>query len=81
MENESGKNVDLYIPRKCSWTNRVIQAKDHRSVQLNVAHIDPSTGLYTGDSKTYAISGYPRQKAESDMAMTELVKKHDAGEL
>ena len=38
--------MDLYIPRKCSATNRLIQAKDHGSVQINIAHVD-SQGTYT----------------------------------
>ena len=35
MINAEGENVDLYIPRKCSWTNRLIEAKDHAAVQIN----------------------------------------------
>uniref|UniRef100_A0A804MJB5 40S ribosomal protein S21 n=1 Tax=Zea mays TaxID=4577 RepID=A0A804MJB5_MAIZE len=27
MQNEEGKTVDLYVPRKCSATNRIITAK------------------------------------------------------
>ena len=45
MQNENGENVDLYVPRKCSWTNRLVEAKDHSSVQINVANVDPVTGL------------------------------------
>ena len=45
-QNASGATVDLYIPRKCSATNRLIQAKDHGSVQINIAHVD-SQGTYT----------------------------------
>ena len=32
MQNDKGEFVDLYIPRKCSATNRLIHAKDHSSV-------------------------------------------------
>ena len=34
MQNENKEIVDLYIPRKCSWTNRLIEAKDKASVQV-----------------------------------------------
>ncbi|KAI3941348.1 hypothetical protein MKW92_005295 [Papaver armeniacum] len=38
--NEEGQNMDLYIPRKCSATNRIITAKHHvNSVQFNIGHI------------------------------------------
>ena len=36
MFNEKNEFVDLYIPRKCSVTNKVIHAKDKASVQLNI---------------------------------------------
>merc|ERR1711862_934514 len=77
MQNETGETVDLYIPRKCSYTMRLITAKDHGSVQINVANIDPITGTSKGDSKTYALCGYIRAKAEGDMALSYLVEQHD----
>ncbi len=77
MQNESGDNVDLYIPRKCSWTHRLVESKDHASVQVNVANVDPVTGIATGESKSYCLAGYIRFKSEGDMALTELVRKAD----
>ena len=76
-QNDQGQPVDLYIPRKCSWTNRLIEAFDKASVQINVGSIDANTGLYTNTYKTYALSGYVRNKGESDMALTDLVRKSD----
>ena len=36
--------MDIYIPRKCSATNRLITAKDHASVQIEIAEVSlPST--------------------------------------
>lgn len=34
MRNEEGETVDLYIPRKCSWTNRLVTSKDHAAIQV-----------------------------------------------
>jgi small subunit ribosomal protein S21e len=78
MQNENGEIVDLYVPRKCSWTNRLLTAKDHGAVQINVANIDPVTGVYTGESTAFALSGTVRFRAEGDLALSELVKKSDA---
>jgi small subunit ribosomal protein S21e len=78
MQNEEGDNVDLYVPRKCSYTNRLVRAKDHASVQINVANVDPVTGVMTGESTPYCLAGYIRFKSESDMALTSLVEKRDA---
>mmetsp|Transcript_15213 Transcript_15213/g.25302 ORF Transcript_15213/g.25302 Transcript_15213/m.25302 type:complete len:92 (+) Transcript_15213:98-373(+) len=77
MQNENGENVDLYIPRKCSYTNRLVGAKDHSSVQINVANVDPVTGVSTGEYTPYCLAGYIRFKCEGDMALTTLVKEQD----
>ena len=78
MQNENGEKVDLYVPRKCSWTKRLLTAKDHGAVQINVANVDPVTGTATGDASTFAISGFVRFNADGDMALDELVKANDA---
>ncbi|CAM9542117.1 unnamed protein product [Discosporangium mesarthrocarpum] len=81
MQNEAGSNVDLYIPRKCSWTNRLLQAKDHAAAQINVGKLDPDTGVFTGESDVYALAGYLRRKGEADEALTCLVAKKDEAAL
>eukprot|EP00353_Schmidingerella_taraikaensis_P005568 CAMPEP_0185578406 /NCGR_PEP_ID=MMETSP0434-20130131/12863_1 /TAXON_ID=626734 ORGANISM="Favella taraikaensis, Strain Fe Narragansett Bay" /NCGR_SAMPLE_ID=MMETSP0434 /ASSEMBLY_ACC=CAM_ASM_000379 /LENGTH=80 /DNA_ID=CAMNT_0028196203 /DNA_START=34 /DNA_END=276 /DNA_ORIENTATION=+ len=78
MEDAAGRNVDLYIPRKCSWTKRLIHAKDHASVQINVGEVDDS-GIYTGRFSTFALCGYIRHKGEADEALLTLVEESDAG--
>lgn len=60
MQNVEGESVDLYIPRKCSWTNRLITAKDHASIQVNIGHLDEHTGCYNGQFTTFALSGFVR---------------------
>ncbi|KAL9676646.1 hypothetical protein QQ045_004862 [Rhodiola kirilowii] len=59
MQNEEGQNVDLYIPRKCSATNRLITSKDHASVQINIGHLD-ANGVYNNQFSTFALCGYVR---------------------
>lgn len=81
MQNENGENVDLYVPRKCSYTSRLITSKDHGSVQINVANVDPVTGVYTGETTAFALAGYIRNKSEGDMALTFLAEKSDLKKL
>ncbi|KAI8853258.1 ribosomal protein S21e [Chytridium lagenaria] len=59
MENDKGQIVDLYIPRKCSATGRLITAKDHAAVQINVGE-----GL--------RLSGFVRSLGESDDSLNRL---------
>merc|ERR1711915_783025 len=75
MQNDQGEYVDLYIPRKCSASNRIIYAKDHASIQLNFAEVDETTGRMTGQYKTYAICGEIRRMGESDDSLTRLAKR------
>ncbi|KIY96895.1 40S ribosomal protein S21 [Monoraphidium neglectum] len=74
MKNDEGEVVDLYIPRKCAWTNKLITAKDHASVQINIGHLD-GEGVYSGTFTTYAFSGAVRQRGEGDSALDLLWKK------
>uniref|UniRef100_U3I3N2 Small ribosomal subunit protein eS21 n=1 Tax=Anas platyrhynchos platyrhynchos TaxID=8840 RepID=U3I3N2_ANAPP len=39
MQNDAGEFVDLYVPRKCSASNRIIGAKDHASIQINISEV------------------------------------------
>ncbi len=66
-----GQVVDLYVPRKCAATNRLITAKDHASVQINVAEVDDE-GKATGTYVTYAFHGGLRETGDSDDALNRL---------
>lgn len=57
-----------------SATNRIIVAKDRASVQINFAAVDED-GVYTGAYSTYVLSGYVRQKGESDGWLTMLAAR------
>mmetsp|Transcript_50441 Transcript_50441/g.113356 ORF Transcript_50441/g.113356 Transcript_50441/m.113356 type:complete len:92 (-) Transcript_50441:296-571(-) len=71
MHNSEGVNVDLYIPRKCSATNRLIQAKDKASVQLNIGHVN-ADGIFTGEFTSMALCGFVRGMGESDANLDRL---------
>ncbi|KAF9605724.1 hypothetical protein IFM89_018120 [Coptis chinensis] len=74
MQNEEGQQTDLYIPRKCSATNRLITSKDHASVQINVGHLNEH-GMYTGKFSTFALCGYIRAQGDADSALDRLWQK------
>ncbi|KJE88977.1 40S ribosomal protein S21 [Capsaspora owczarzaki ATCC 30864] len=69
---------NLYTPRMCSATGRIIQAKDHASVQISVGDVDPQTGRFTGSSKHYALSGFVRAQGEADDSINRLAQKDGA---
>lgn len=40
MQNDLKQYVDLYIPRRCYATNRLLDARDHASVQITVSDVN-----------------------------------------
>jgi hypothetical protein len=37
--NFEGKLTDIYLPRKCDFTDRIITSKDHSSVQFSICDV------------------------------------------
>ena len=71
MLNDEKKSIDLYIPRKCVYTNRILDSKDRSSVQLSLAQVFyeyqvDEDGKYTGKKDTYCLSGFVRAKGHAD---------------
>ncbi|KAI8053479.1 ribosomal protein S21e [Syncephalis plumigaleata] len=71
MNNDQGVCVDLYVPRKCSATQRLITAKDHASVQINIGEVD-SKGVLNGKFQTFALCGFIRSQGEADDSLNRL---------
>ena len=47
----------------------MIAANDYASVQLNIAKVDQSTGMYTKECHIFALAGYIRTKVRSERGM------------
>lgn len=58
-----------------SASNRLIHAKDHASVQLVIADVDPATGRAGDAAKMYVVCGAIRRMGESDDCIVRLTKK------
>lgn len=53
-------------------TNRLITAKDHASVQINIGHVDENGHIIPGQQTTYALCGFVRTRSESDDSLNRL---------
>ncbi len=60
MENEKKQLVDLYIPRKCMATNKIIGCDDHGSIQMSIPKARPIPGLIHARSMLRARSARRR---------------------
>ena len=67
--------IELYIPRKCAASNKIIAAKDHAAVQLDIAEVNELTGRITGKNRTYAICGSIRMMGEADDSIVRLATR------
>ena len=72
---QQGDLVDLYVPRKCAATGRIIEAKDHASVQIAVADVDANGRMIPGQSTIFPLSGFVRQLGEGDDSLNRLAQK------
>ncbi|KAG5458113.1 MAG: ribosomal protein S21e-domain-containing protein, partial [Olpidium bornovanus] len=59
---------------RSSATGRLMGAKDHASVQINIGDVNEA-GVYTGEFKTYTLSGFVRNLGESDDSLNRLATK------
>lgn len=66
------EQVELYVPRKCAASNKIIAAKDHAAIQLDIAEVDENTGIATRKAKTYALCGSIRMMGEGDDSLVRL---------
>lgn len=77
MQDASGKYVDLYVPRRCFATNRLLDAKDNASIQLTIS----TEGIKDLENKkdiennqlTMILSGFVRTKGNSDAALNKFL--------
>lgn len=71
----TSEQIELYVPRKCAASNKIIAAKDHAAVQLDLAEVDEQTGVRTGKNRTYALCGSIRMMGEADDSMVRLAAR------
>ncbi len=75
MQNSAGEYVDLYIPRKCEATNRLIDCKDTASVQITLNTDGLNLEKQKDDKKNFTVvlSGFVRSRGNSDAALNKIL--------
>ena len=61
--NIESNMTDIYLPRKCDFTDRIVTSKDHSSVQLSVCDVSipPLRSMPTEPSTTLKATSSPSQ--------------------
>jgi ribosomal protein S21e len=63
------------VPRKCAATGRLIEAKDHASVQIAVADVDENGKMIPGSTTNIPIAGQVRHQGESDDSLNRIMQE------
>lgn len=74
IQNVDGAHVELYVPRKCSATSKIIGPSDKTSVQIIVPRVDSDGKAIGGSEDVFAISGYLRTKGRSEWEIEKLLR-------
>lgn len=73
--NEKQKLTDIYLPRKCDYTDRVITSKDRSSVQLSLCDLKEDGTIDLSKSNTITLCGYVRFTGQSDVALEKVISE------
>ena len=73
MQNDKGDYVDLYVPRKCHATNRLLDCKDTASVQITFSTEGLNLENKKDEKLTMVLSGFVRTKGNSDAALNKFL--------
>lgn len=67
--NDKHKLTDIYLPRKCDYTDKIITSKDRSSIQLNICDVNDDGTINLGKSTIVTICGFVRSTGQSDAAL------------
>lgn len=73
--NDKGEQTELYLPRKCDYTDRILNSKDKSSVQLVICELDASGVIDYTKPHIIPISGTVRQKGHGDAAIETVLRE------
>ena len=71
--NDKNKVTDIFLPRKCDYTDRVITSKDYSSVQLSICDLNADGTINLAKPNYVTLCGYVRGTGQSDAALEKVM--------
>ena len=71
--NDKSKVTDIFLPRKCDYTDRVITSKDYSSVQLSICDLNADGTINLAKPNYVTLCGYVRGTGQSDAALEKVM--------
>jgi small subunit ribosomal protein S21e len=72
--NDKLQVTDIYLPRKCDYTDRIITSKDHSSVQIAICNVKDDGTIDLSKPNLITLCGYVRSTGQSDLALDKILK-------
>ncbi len=73
--NDKHVLTDIYLPRKCDYTDKIITAKDRSSIQLSICDVNDDGTINLDQSQIITICGFVRGTGQSDVALEKVMKE------
>ena len=73
--NDDHKLTDMYLPRKCQYSDRLITPTDKSSIHLSICEVKADGTIDLSKSHIIPISGFVRQKGNGDVALEAVLKE------
>jgi small subunit ribosomal protein S21e len=73
--NDKGDLTDIYLPRKCEYSDRIINSKDKSSVQITICDVDADGRIDLTKPHIIPISGIVRQRGQGDAALETILRE------
>ena len=67
--------TDIYLPRKCDYTDRMITAKDKSSIQLSICDVNDDGTIDMRNNQIITLCGFVRSTGQSDVALEKVMKE------
>lgn len=75
--NDKHNLTDIYLPRKCDYTDRIITSKDRSSIQINICDVNDDGTINASKSNIITICGFVRSTGQSDVALEKVMKERN----
>ena len=73
--NDQHNLTDIYLPRKCDYTDKLITSRDRSSIQLPVCGVNSDGTINLSDVNLITICGFVRGTGKSDEAITRVLEE------
>ena len=73
--NDKHSLTDIYLPRKCDYTDKMLTPKDRSSIQLSVCDVNDDGTINLNKSNIITICGFVRGTGQSDIALEKVMQE------